>query len=253
MERMKQLVHGLLSEPGKEVSYLQQLNEALLKDYELQYGRYLSIRPLQVEIFYVNPHATPPFMDINMQCISSVGSKVDPEIWRLQSNRFGRLYFHLRGRVGIDVCLSDSKEYALCATILSAVINGEEIWASSKVFERIVQLVGEHEHADGKEAVADLLNQSIQPVLVSREDPLTGEVYHVRRVLRRSDKNQTLPLQSFMDLWNEKLRFTHVQRIHIYMAAHPDADVLQVMRRHGFRLIPVEVRIRYGIPRSVRL
>lgn len=54
MEKMKQLVQNLLSDSRNAVSYLQQINEALLRDYEVHYDDYLSIQPLQVEIFYVN-------------------------------------------------------------------------------------------------------------------------------------------------------------------------------------------------------
>ena len=81
---MKQLVRNLLLDSSNTVSCLQQINEALLKEYELHYNNYLSIQPLQVEIFYVNVPAKPPFIDTNMQCVSSGNSKIAPELWKQQ-------------------------------------------------------------------------------------------------------------------------------------------------------------------------
>lgn len=37
------------------------------------------------------------------------------------------------------------------------------------------------------------------------------------------------------------------------MAAHPTEDPLEVIRRQGFRTIPVEVRIKYGISHKMHL
>lgn len=252
---MKQLVQGLLSDKINVVSCLQQINEALLKEYELRYSDYLSILPLQVEIFYVNYQANPPFVDTNMQCISSVNHQPDPDIWDLQSARFGNLYFHLRGHVGIDVCLSDSRQYALCSTIKSARINGEDIWGQSKVCERVMQIIGEHENVSEKDEIACKINCSCSDsqTILPRPKPETGHVYHIKRKLRHIDKNNTLLLHSFMDIWNKKLPLTNMQRINVYMAAHPTENALKVMRQQNFRSIPAEVRIKYGISRKMHL
>lgn len=249
---MKQLVRNLLSDSSNTVSYLQLINEALLKEYELHYGGYLSIQPLQVEIYYVNFQAQPPFVDTNMQCLS-INSQIDPEIWQLQSNNFGKLYFHLRGRGGIDVCLSDSEHYALCSTVKSARINGEDVWGQSKVCERIMQTVGEHENVSKKEEIAYQINSLDLPSLSRREKPERGYVYHIKRRLRRLDKNNSLLLHSFMDIWNKKLSLTNMQRISVYMAAHPTENALEVMRGQGFHSIPAEARIRYGLSRKTHL
>lgn len=256
MEKMKQLVQNLLSDSRNAVSYLQQINEALLRDYEVHYDDYLSIQPLQVEIFYVNFHASPPFVDTNMQCISSADfrtARADPEIWQLQSDNFGKLYFHLRGRGGIDVCLSDSERYALCSTVKSARINGENIWGQSKVCEHVMQIIGGHENVSEKDEIARRINGADRQIISRRADPVTGPVYHVKRRLRRMDRNNSLQLHSFMDVWNRKLPLTNMQRINIYMAAHPAENVLDVMRERGIRSIPTEVRIKYGISRATHL
>ena len=252
MEKMKQLVRNLLSDSSTPVLYLQQINEALLKEYELHHGNYLSIQPLQVEIYYVNFQAKPPFVDTNMQCLS-INSQIDPEIWQLQSNNFGKLYFHLRGRGGIDVCLSDSEQYALCSTIKSARINGENIWGQSKVCERIMQIIGEHENVSKKEEIAYQINSLNLQAISRRAKSETGYVYHIKRRLRRLDKNNSLLLHSFMDIWNKKLALTNMQRISVYMAAHPTENALEVMREQGFHSIPAEARIRYGLSRKTHL
>lgn len=252
---MKQLVQRLLSDNINAVSYLQQINEVLLKEYELQYSDYLSILPLQVEIFYVNYQANPPFVDTNMQCISSVDHQPDLDIWNLQSARFGKLYFHLRGHSGIDICLSDNKQYALCSTVKSARINGEDVWGQSKVCERIMQIIGEHENVSEKEEIAYRINYSCSDsqTILPRVKQETDHVYHIKRKLRHIDKNNALLLHSFMDIWNKKLPLTNMQRINIYMAAHPTENALEVMRKQNFRSIPVEVRLKYGISRKTHL
>lgn len=252
MERMKQLVQNLLSDSSNAVSYLQQINEALLKEYELHYSSYLLIQPLQVEIYYVNFQAKPPFVDTNMQCLS-INAHVDTEIWQLQSNNFGKLYFHLRGHGGVDVCLSDSGQYALCSTIKSARINGEDVWGQSKVCKRIVQIIGEHDNISKKEEIAYQINSLDLQTISRREKPEKGYVYHIKRRLRRWDKNNSLLLHSFMDIWNKKLALTNMQRINIYMDAHPTENALEVMRKQGFRSIPTEARIKYGLSRKTHL
>lgn len=256
MEKMKQLVQRLLSDNTNVVSCLQQINEALLRDYELHYGNYLSILPLQVEIFYVNYQTKPPFVDTNMQCMSSVNHyQPDSDVWDLQSARFGKLYFHLHGRGGIDICLSDSKQYALCSTVKSARINGEDVWGQFKVCERVMQIIGEYENLSGKEEIGCRINRgsdSLQSIS-HRVEPEAGHVYHIKRGLRRMDKNSSLQLHSFMDIWNKGLYLTNLQRIRIYMDAHPTENALEVIRQQKFRSIPAEVRIRYGIPRSTHL
>lgn len=252
---MKQLVQELLSDNINTISCLQQINEVLLKEYELHYSDYLSILPLQVEIFYVNYHRNPPFVDTNMQCISSVNHQPDPDIWDLQSARFGNLYFHLHGHAGIDVCLSDNRQYALCSTIKSARINGEDIWGQSKVCERVMQIIGEHENVSEKDEIAHKINCSYSDsqTILPRPTPETGYVYHIKRKLRHIDKNNTLLLHSFMDIWNKKLPLTNMQRINVYMAAHPSDNALEVMRQQNFRSIPAEARIKYGISRKIHL
>lgn len=257
MEYLKKLVRDL-SEGNNgrndQIRLLQQVNEAMLKRYQLSIGGYLFVQPLEVEIFYVNRKSNPPYVDTNMHCL--IDPKMESELWQLQSARFGQLYYHLKGTGGIDVCLSDSNEYALCCTIKSARINDEEVWRQSNVRNTIVSRICEHDHVEDRESVIQGINSPTSlPVLSCREHPLeeSEAVYHTKRKLRRTDKNSSLPLHSFTDVWNKKLLLTSVQRITLYMKAHPEEDVMEVMRQQGFHAIPGEIRMRYNISRSQKL
>lgn len=139
MEELKKCVHDLLNVKSNHLPLLQHVNELLLRDYYLSLGGYLTLIPKEVEIYYVNRKATPPFVDTNMQCM--VDPKTNDEIWNLQSGRFGQLYFHQKGSGGIDVCLSDSHDYALCCSIKAAEVNGEECWSPLKVRNRLVEII----------------------------------------------------------------------------------------------------------------
>lgn len=256
MEQLKKLVHDLSRDNtgrNDQIRLLQQINEVMLKRYRLSIGDHLSIQPLEVEIFYVNQNGNPPYVDTNMHCM--IDPKMQAELWDLQSARFGQLYYHLKGAGGIDVCLSDSPGYALCCTLKSARINGKDIWRQSKVRDAIMEHICEHEGPDDRETVIRRINSvHSMPVLSCRENPVAeGHVYHIKRHLRRSDKNSSLLLRSFMDIWNRDMPITTVKRINLYMQAHPAENVLDVMRAQGFRSIPAEIRMRYGIGRSARL
>ena len=162
-------------------------------------------------------------------------------------------YISIYGHGGIDICLSDSEQYALCSTIKSARINGEEIWGQSKVCEQVMQIVSEHEGISGKKEIAYQINNLDVQTISRRTKAETGYIYHMKRRLRHTDKNNSLLLHSLMDIWNKNLALSNIQRINIFMAAHPTEDPLEVIRRQGFRTIPVEVRIKYGIAHKMHL
>lgn len=256
MEQLKELVRNLSKEnTGRidQIRLLQQINEALLKRYQLSIGNDLLIQPLEVETFYVNQKTLHPYVDTNMHCM--IDPKMQEEIWELQSARFGQFYYHLKGAGGIDVCLSDSPDYALCCTLKSARVNGKDIWRQTKVRDAIIEHICERNNLNRKETVIQRMNDihSIS-VLSCREKPVTEEhVYHIKRKLRRMDKNSSLPLRSFMDIWNKNMPITSVKRINIYMQAHPTENVIEVMRKQGFHHIPTEIRLKYHIERDCKL
>lgn len=253
MEDLKKKVHDLLNAKDNHLSLLQHINECVLRDYQISSGGYFTLIPKDVEIYYVNQYTKPPFIDTNMQCM--VDSKTDDEIWKLQSGRFGQLYFHQKGSGGIDICLSESRDYALCCSIKAAEVNGEECWSALKVRNRLVEIICRHEGLTDKQQVLDWVNRVYSlPMLRRREVSQEGECYHLRRKnLRHRDKNVLLPLRTFMDLWNKGLNINNVQKLMIYMNQHPDADILQVLREQQFRHIPSEIRIRYKIGKKVKL
>ena len=253
MEELKNAVCKLLNAKGNHLPLLQHINELLLKEYGIMTGGYLTLIPKEVELYYVNRKAIPPFVDTNMQCM--VDPKTNYEIWNLQSGRFGQLYFHQKGSGGIDVCLSDSQDYALCCTIRAAEVNGEECWSPLKVRNRLVEIICQHEGLADKQMVMDWVNRIHSlPMLHRRETSQDGEFFHLRRKnLRHRDKNTLLPLRSVMDLWNKGLDINNVQKLMIYLNVHPDADILQVLREHQFRHIPSEIRIRYKLDKKVKL
>ena len=253
MEELKKMVCKLLNTKGYHLPLLQQINELVLRDYYISVGNYLTLIPKEVEIFYVNRTVTPSYVDTNMQCL--IDPKTNDEIWKLQSGRFGQLYFNQKGSGGIDVCLSDNHDYALCCTIRAAEVNGEECWSPLKVRNRLVEIICQHEGLSDKQMVMNWLNNIHSlPMLYRREKSQEGECYHLRRKnLRHRDKNVLLPLRTVMDLWNKGLAINNVQKLMIYLNLHPDADVLQVLRDHQFRYIPSEIRIRYKLDKKVKL
>lgn len=257
MDKMKKLLQNLLEAPNLPTTHLQTLNEAMLKDYKLSYGGFLEIYPKEVEIYYVNRKAHFPYVDSNMHCL--LDPKTNEEIRLIQSARFGSLYMHRKGLGGMDVCLSNSDDYALCCTIKAAVINGEEYWSQLKVRNAVLDAFCQHEGieinlANRAKWITRLNERPSITFLSPREEPLTDYVYHLRRRgLRRRDKFVQLPLRSFIDLWNKGLQMNNVQKVNLYMAAHPNEDVLEVLRRNGFRYIPAEIKARYRIDKKVKL
>lgn len=253
MEELKKSVYELLTTKGGHLPLLQRINELVLTNYCISAGGYLTLVPKDVEIYYVNRKAVPPYVDTNMQCM--IDSKTNDEIWKLQSGRFGQLYFHKKGSGGIDICLSDSNDYALCCTIKAAEVNGEELWSSQRVRNRLVEIICQQEGLSEKVEVMEWMNRVHSlPMLRRRETPQEGEFYHLRRKgLRHRDKQVLWPLRTFMDLWNKGLNINNVQKLMIYLNQHPDADILEVLREHQFRYIPSEIRIRYQLDKKVKL
>ncbi len=254
MERLKELVHGLVTADVFPVPVLQQINEALLKEYQLTVAGSIRIIPKDVEIYYVARKARHPYVDQNMHCI--LDPKTNDAIWALQSDRFGQVYAHKKGNGGLDICLSDSPDYALCCTLKAAEINGEVCWSTQKVRSEVFRLLAEQDGTPiDKAALTDRLNAPHAYVMLSRrEHPLTGHVYHLRRKgLRRRDKNVLFPLRAFMDIWNDKLAMNRVQKINLYMDAHPSANVLDVLREHNFRYIPADIKIKFHLDKHTKL
>lgn len=121
MNELKELINQLETSNGNEVFILQKINELFLTKLMISIKEDLVLYPTEVEAYY--NHAT-SFPD---SCV---------HMNELQQNRFGKLYFHRKGKKkenailfwnygGIDVCIS-SGSYYLSILIRSARINSEE-------------------------------------------------------------------------------------------------------------------------------
>lgn len=261
MEKLNSLVQNLLDTVKEETMCLQQINTALLQDYKLSVGGYLTVLPTMVDAYYSNPTAKYPYVDANMHAMMDTKS-ANKEIWNLQSNRFGKLYFHKMGHGGVDICLSNGKNYCLTFNLKGAIINGEEIWSQKRIKERILEIILEHEgkglELSNKLILMGQFNSANSPsVVCQREDSekLSGIVYSIpRNGMRRLDKNTKLPLSSFMDLWNKKLLVNNVQKVNLYMEKHPEeTNVIKVLKEQKFGYIPTEIRIKYGLGSKARI
>ncbi|MDR2118681.1 MAG: hypothetical protein LBP25_04010 [Tannerellaceae bacterium] len=123
MEDLKKLVAELVGEQdeGLQIGMLQRMNDALLTKFVLRMGDDCVVYPLHVEAYYYHPGR---FEDRNVHgCKSERG-------FRMQSNRFGKLYFHTVGRGGVDVCLSDG-DYCLSFLIKASkwLVDGVSVFA----------------------------------------------------------------------------------------------------------------------------
>lgn len=113
MKTLEKLVEQLENESNKEtldpkaqIEILREIGAKLINEYEIIVGEF-TIQPLLVEAYYY----TEKFQDDN--------SHNEPE----QRNHYGKLYFHKRGRGGVDICLSKG-EYALSFLLKCSYVNG---------------------------------------------------------------------------------------------------------------------------------
>lgn len=89
-----------------QIDFLQKIAARLLNECVIKVGS-VTIEPLLVEAYYFNSKTG--FVDENTH-----GSEK-------QKNNFGKLYFHEKGRGGVDICLSDG-DYCLSYLIKNALV-----------------------------------------------------------------------------------------------------------------------------------
>ena len=124
------------------------------------------------------------------------------------------------------------------------------------ILEKICAEEGVLPDVQNKQKMMNRMNEKKSlSVLAPREYPITGYVYHLhRRGLRRRDRNVLLPLAFICTICGIKnLVMGNVQKLNLYMNAHPQENILEVLREHNFRYIPFEVKIRYNMDRKVKL
>lgn len=109
MYRLKKLIDERLikeTDREKQIRILQEINTMLLTGYVVRV-RDTIIEPLWIEIYYFNEKNFPDY-NSHMSC--------------KQKGRFGQLYFHEKGRGGLDICLSDDDSYYLSVLLKSTLI-----------------------------------------------------------------------------------------------------------------------------------
>lgn len=130
-EELKRLVNKLVEQKDKDeiVKQLQKINECFLQNYIIKIND-LKIYPVEVEIYYYNNNGI--FRDGNCHKNELQQYKVENKDSE-KIFRFGKLYFHRRGKLkdhnisicsgGFDVCVANSDGYFLSILIRSAYFN----------------------------------------------------------------------------------------------------------------------------------
>jgi hypothetical protein len=195
MEDIKNLVGSLLCshEKGEKVRIMQEVNRLLVSEYMLRIKN-VCIYPTEVESYYFGDS----FEDKHTHDAKKHN--------RLQRNRFGKLYFHnsllsyigKSKRGGVDICLSDSEEYAYSVLIRSAYINGEAdlVMGPNKIAKYIVRECGTDLDVDQNVLLPKDMNGD------RRDSTL---VFHSRRYgLSHCDGYTCLPLRTLIELKGHK-------------------------------------------------
>lgn len=133
MERLKTLVSNLekLGENDKDdaVIILKQINEQLLTEYVIKVDDVI-IEPLLVEAYYYHPSK---FEDKNTHGYRNERCR------KMQSNRFGQLYFHRKGYGGLDLCLSMGDDYCLSFLIKNSLVSHVGFCTQTKLSEQLTK------------------------------------------------------------------------------------------------------------------
>lgn len=133
MENLKPLVRMLekLEKGNKEkaIPILQQINQQLLTEYVIKVDDVI-IEPLLVEAYYYHPGK---FEDKNTHGYRNEGCR------KMQSNRFGQLYFHRKGYGGLDLCLSMGDDYCLSFLIKNSLVSHVGFCTQTKLSEQLTK------------------------------------------------------------------------------------------------------------------
>ena len=133
MEILKTLVSKLekleKDDEKKAVIILKQINEQLLTEYVIKVDDVI-IEPLLVEAYYYHPGK---FEDFNTHRYG------DERCRKMQSNRFGQLYFHRKGYGGLDLCLSMGDDYCLSFLIKNSLVSHVGFCTQTKLSELLTK------------------------------------------------------------------------------------------------------------------
>ena len=133
MENLKPLVRMLEKlEKGNEekaIPILQQINQQLLTEYVIKVDDII-IEPLLIEAYYYHPGK---FKDFNTHGYRNERCR------KMQSNRFGQLYFHRKGYGGLDLCLSMGNDYCLSFLIKNSLVSHVGFCTQTKLSEQLTK------------------------------------------------------------------------------------------------------------------
>lgn len=176
MEILKTLVSKLekleKDDEKKAVIILKQINEQLLTEYVIKVDDVI-IEPLLVEAYYYHPGK---FKDFNTHGYG------DERCRKMQSNRFGQLYFHRKGYGGLDLCLSMGDDYCLSFLIKNSLVSHVGFCTQTELSELLTK----------KRRKEDM--ESIQNVLWKKHR--NSEIIHTVRKGLTSETFQTEALAS---------------------------------------------------------
>ena len=179
MNELKELINQLETSNGNEVFILQKINELFLTKLMISIKDDLVLYPTEVEAYYNHAKSFPdPCVHMN----------------ELQKNRFGKLYFHRKGKKkenailfwnygGIDVCISTSDNYYLSILIRSARINSEEkpISGPCRLLWKVVDWVCNEDNIQklSEENTATLNQLEEKVILVAADNNDNRKVYSI--------------------------------------------------------------------------
>lgn len=151
----------------EQIKILQEINEKLLVKYAIKVGE-LTIVPLWIETYYYHKRSFP-----------DITTHRSPK----QQGRFGMLYQHAKTEIngGVDICLTDSKEYFLSVLIKNALIDGK-FYTQEKINGKLI------------ETRMDIENLKNIIIEYNRD----GQVCHTQRIGLTNKDFKNLPLASLL-------------------------------------------------------
>lgn len=188
-----------------QVECLQKICDKFLNEYVVKVDDY-TIKPLWVEAYYRNDSN---FTDQNTHGVDK------------QKNRFGKLYFHEKGRGGVDICLSCGSYYFSLLIKISLVSNEGGKSPCIKKQTKLYNLLKPYKDLD-------------ESVLEKRKTEKEEVVFHtVRKGLIKNDGYRNELLASVIDIHrkeNGKTIFSWERgygkewTVAEYMHRHPEND-----------------------------
>jgi hypothetical protein len=235
MENLKEKVNKLVNEQGgcEQVKILQEINKELLTNYVIKIDNEFNVYPIEVESYYFN--------DANKFQDTYVHKN------KLQKNRLGKLYFHRYGKAedspirplnrgGIDICLSNSKDYYWGILIRSAWINNEDkpVCGPGLLTKRIVRHICKDEKIEklSDKEISEIIKFEKESILFESKNDMRNKestIFNATRVGIRNKNNEdckkyyvNLKLRSLIELKEKDHPFKEKEKVVIsYLEENP--------------------------------